>query len=166
MNRRTEAIWWAKPNLLWEGWHLPICTRSSSVSATRLSRGGGPETIIYGHRSDEHQNPRKIKVFNGHSRRGFWPGESVRVGLSLNKDSQKRECILRIGTSKPVFQPPERPASFNRHAKETISRRDLPRRRTYRTMIRIGAPAGTLRAAKPDLVLRFLGTVVIRAPLS
>jgi hypothetical protein len=29
---------------LWEGWHLPICSRSSSVSATRLSRGGGPET--------------------------------------------------------------------------------------------------------------------------
>jgi hypothetical protein len=40
LNRRTEAIWWAKPNLLWEGWHLPICSRSSSVSATRLSRGG------------------------------------------------------------------------------------------------------------------------------
>ena len=34
------------------------------------------ETIIYGHGSDEHQNPRKIRVFNGHSRRVFGQGRS------------------------------------------------------------------------------------------
>ena len=71
------------------------------------------ETIIYGHGSDEHQNPAKSGFSTAIPGGGFRPGEIVRVGLSLKRDSQKRDCTLRIGTSKPVFQPFERPAADN-----------------------------------------------------
>jgi len=55
------------------------------------------ETIIYGHGSDEHQNPRKIRVFNGHSRRGF-----------LARGDREGRAVAKKRLSKARLHPPHR----------------------------------------------------------
>ena len=54
------------------------------------------ETIIYGHGSDEHQNPCKIRVFHSRFREGFWPGAIVRAGLYARVSTHQQTLPLQL----------------------------------------------------------------------